>query len=90
MKPAPREVKTFTYEGSDDMIQFDQSSIPSKIPSGFKATLKLKGGEEVKAPREWRQLIWKWWYGTRKDKIEGDMLKQALYKMEEQNGRPRK
>jgi hypothetical protein len=61
-------VKTYTYDGSDDMINLDSEDIP-KVHKKFKATLKLKDGRTVPAPREWREMIWKWWYNSRYDEL---------------------
>ena len=58
------DIKTFTYDGSDDMINLDVMKIPP-VNKTFKATLKLKNGKEIPAPDEWRLKIWKWWYRER-------------------------
>ena len=66
-------IKTFTYEGRDDMIDFKNPEVPS-VHKDFKATLKLKDGTEVEATRVWRKRIWTWWYKERREEITKNVL----------------
>ncbi len=61
-------VKSYTYEGDDKMINLKSSKLPP-VNKNFKATLKLKKGGEINAPKEWRMRIWKWWYWSRYDEL---------------------
>ena len=70
------DVKTFLYEGNDEMIDFENDNIP-KPSSDFKAQLRLKNGKIVIAPSEWRGRIWEWWYFNRKNEIQGSILIQV-------------
>ncbi len=74
------EIKTFTYWGSDDMIDFGSDDIP-RVHRDFKATLKLKNGTVIPATRYWRRKIWEWWYIERKQEIKNAMLLNTTRKM---------
>jgi hypothetical protein len=68
-----KDVNTFTYEGRDNMIDFNSDKIPP-VHKDFIAQLKLKNGKTINAPSKWRKKIWKWWYEVRKDEIETNVL----------------
>lgn len=86
---AKKEIATFTYSGSDDMIDLRVKRIPP-CPPVFKATLKLKNGQEIDAPEPWRARIWKWWYIARKGErieMENELLVQVARQMAPPKGR---
>lgn len=64
MKITREMIKTYTYDGSDDMININSNKVP-KVNEKFKCKLLLKNGKTIKAPDEWRSLIWNWWYQHR-------------------------
>ena len=66
-------VKTFTYEGRDDMINVNSPEVPS-VHKDFKVILKLKDGREAEATRVWRKRVWTWWYQARRDEIIKNVL----------------
>ena len=47
------------------------------LPKEFEAKLRLKNGELVDAPPEWRKKIWGWWFHERWNEISLDVLKQV-------------
>lgn len=62
-------IATYTYKGRDEMIDLDAKRPPLKPHKDFKATLKLKDGREVPAPKSWRNKIWNWWYQERQNEL---------------------
>lgn len=80
MKIEREDIRTFTYEGTDAMINFKSDKLP-KVPKDFKATVKLKNGKEVTAPKEYRDQIWHWWYLFRKDELSRNLLHQVANDM---------
>ena len=69
------DVSTYTYEATPEMMTMKDEVPP--VHKDFKATLKLKDGREIKAPKTWRLKIWTWWYKARKDEIETSVLLQV-------------
>lgn len=70
------DIVSYTYDGTDSMIDFNSEKVPP-VNLKFKAKLRLKNGKLVEAPPEWRKKIWNWWYNTRKDEIQTNILVQV-------------
>ena len=63
------DIRTFLYEGPDNMIDFKTKEIP---PAHFEfvAKLHLRNGKIIVAPSDWREKIWNCWYAARKAEID--------------------
>ena len=70
------DIKTFLYEGNDEMIDFENVGIPHPHPD-FVAQLRFKNRKLITAPSGWREQIWCWWYINRKNEVTDDVLIQA-------------
>lgn len=74
------DIRSFLYEGTDRMIDFNTKEVPP-IHFEFVAKLHLRNGTIVIAPTDWRKKIWNWWYVVRKAEIENNILIQAAHGM---------
>ena len=63
------DIVSFTYDGSDDMIDLKTDKVPKTPHKNFKSMLKLKDGSMVVPPDSWMKKIWNWWYNERRNEL---------------------
>jgi len=79
-----QEVVSYTYAGEDFMLGKSfgtDTPLPKRVHPEFVATIKLKDGSVVKAPREIRKMIWTWWVIQRRSELLDHALVQVAKSM---------
>jgi hypothetical protein len=78
MKINKKNIASFIYDGTDDMLgSFDSETPVPRVHPKFKAQLWLKNGKLVDAPVKWRRLIWAWWIQNRRTEVMNNALIQV-------------